>query len=952
LWLALAIAPGTAGGTSEQKPSQPQAPGEDAVLRTLRPADYGQWERIGFGARLSPDGNWLAVPVDRVDGTAELRVYGLERNAEPIVIQQGSAAAFSEDSRWLACLIGHSEDELAELKEKSKPARNNLALLKLESGELFELENVSAFSFSGSGTFLAYRKYPLEKAAEKPGKDGDEGEKTEATDLIVRVLASGTNVHFGSVSEYAWQDEGDLLALTIESADQAGNAVQLFDPSSGRLRVLDSAPATYKGLAWREDSDDLALFRSQKDEFHEGPTQRVLAWRGLSGDPTAYRLDPLAATGFPLGKKVSLTPGPQWSEAGDAIFIGVQEWREMPAPAKAPEQETTDGKTDGKGEEGSSEAEKKEKISEVQVWHSRDERTIPTQEKNKTRDKERSFLSVWHLDGNRFVQLGSDLMERVSIMRGDRFVTETDRKPYRFDNMFDQSRYDINLVDSESGDRRQIAEEVWHFEGSSPTGRYLLYFKDGHYRVYDIEQDRHQCLTCTVPSSFIDEDYDTPVRKEDPPYGTAGWLKDDLAVLLYDKFDIWAVSPDGSSTVNLTRGAEAEVVHRYQELDPDAKAIDPARAMVVSREGYWTKKQGFAKINLSSGISAAVLTPLLDADKRLSRIIKAKHSSRIAYLAEGFDDSPDYYVTAGGFDDVRQVTQTNPFQKDFAWGRSELIDYRNRDGKRLQAGLYYPADFVAGRKYPMIVYVYERLSQQVHNYTVPSERRPYNETVFTSLGYFVLRPDITYRDRDPGISALDCVTAAVRKALGNQSIDASKVGLVGHSWGGYEASFIPTQTDIFAAAIAGAPLTNFLSFYGTFHWGPGMPESQHFETGQARMDVPYWEDLDAYVRNSPVMSIQNLKTPMMLFFGDADSVVDWHQGVEMYNYARRAGKNLVMLVYPGEDHGARRKENQIDYHRRVLQWFGHYLKGEEAPTFITDGITALEREETLKANQK
>jgi dipeptidyl aminopeptidase/acylaminoacyl peptidase len=248
----------------------------------------------------------------------------------------------------------------------------------------------------------------------------------------------------------------------------------------------------------------------------------------------------------------------------------------------------------------------------------------------------------------------------------------------------------------------------------------------------------------------------------------------------------------------------------------------------------------------------------------------------------------------------------------------------------------------------MIVYIYERLSQGVHTYVVPSERSSYNTSVFTANGYFVLQPDIVFRPRDPGVSATECVTAAVRKVLESGMVDPKRVGLVGHSWGGYEASFIPTRTRLFAAAVAGAPLTNFFSMFGTVHWNQGMPETEHFETGQARMEVPYWVDMEAYVRNSPVMFVHQLQTPMLVFFGDKDGTVDWHQGVELYNYARRAGKLLVMLVYQGENHSAREKPNQIDYSRRVLQWFGHFLKGEEAPTWIARGVTVLERDREVK----
>jgi dipeptidyl aminopeptidase/acylaminoacyl peptidase len=290
---------------------------------------------------------------------------------------------------------------------------------------------------------------------------------------------------------------------------------------------------------------------------------------------------------------------------------------------------------------------------------------------------------------------------------------------------------------------------------------------------------------------------------------------------------------------------------------------------------------------------------------------------------------------------AHQVSALNPFLSEYAWGRGELVDFTSATGRALQAALLYPANYDPARRYPMIVYTYEIVSTQLHGFQVPSERSYYNYAVWTANDYFVLLPDIVYRGRDPGRSAVESVEPAVQAVVGRGLVDPARIGLIGHSWGGYQATYVPTQTNIFAAAVAGAPITNFLSFAGAIHWRPGIPEFSHWETGQARMGVPYWEDMDAYLRNSPAAHITALETPMLMMFGDEDGTVDWHQGVEFFNFARRAGKDdFVMLVYPGEDHGLRTKENQIDYHRRILQWFGHYLKGEAAPDWLhpKDGV--------------
>jgi dipeptidyl aminopeptidase/acylaminoacyl peptidase len=172
--------------------------------------------------------------------------------------------------------------------------------------------------------------------------------------------------------------------------------------------------------------------------------------------------------------------------------------------------------------------------------------------------------------------------------------------------------------------------------------------------------------------------------------------------------------------------------------------------------------------------------------------------------------------------------------------------------------------------------------------------------------------------------------------------------VMGHSWGGFDTAFLTTHTTLFAAGVAGAPITDLISNYGNHHWSSGIAETDHIETGQQRMQVPLYEDLEAYIRNSAVFNVQNMTTPLMIEVGDSDGTVFFHQGVELYNIARRAKKNVVLIEYAGEDHGLRKKANQIDYQRRIFAWFGHYLKDEPAPNWITNGETYLDQQRELK----
>jgi dipeptidyl aminopeptidase/acylaminoacyl peptidase len=895
----------------------------------LTPAEYGRWERL-LDPALSPNGEWVAVPVTRVERTSELRVYRVRAGADttPFVATEGRDPVFTDDSRWLAYAIGQSEAERTRLEKEKKPVRDGAGLRKLETGETVTFTGIRRFAF-GASRYLAL----LEYGAERKGDPGDADSSVQSADLIVRDLATGAEMRFGNVTGFAWQDSAAFLAMTVETPDRAGNGIYLYAPRTGRLSVLDGSRERYRGLAWRKDADDLAVLRSLEVSGWEQPTHEVLVWRGLTRTPRASRFDPRGAAALPAAMRLAEHRPVSWSDDGERVFFGIQEWFAKP--------DTT--------ARDSSRAGGEDEPADVEVWHSADRRIIPIQRVRKEQDRQATYLAGWNLASGRFVRIGTNLRETATVLEGQRFATETDGQPYAFDNMFDTPRQDIWLVDLATGERRKVIEGVWYFRGASPGGRFLLYFHDDRFYAYDVSTGARADLTGKLATTFVDREADWPVRRQRRPWGVGGWLDKDAAVLLYDRHDVWAVKPDGTGGVRLTGGAVDSVRHRVVLLDPEAKSIDPAKPLYLDLYGEWTKRFGFGRLALKGAAPQGVVQRLMFQDRRVSRLARAQRADVFTYVVDDFDDSPDVFAGGPELSGARQVTRTNPFQAEYAWGRSELVDYACATGKRVQGALFYPAGYQAGRRYPMIVYVYERLSQGVHSYVVPDERSAYNLTAFTQHGYFVLEPDIVYQDRRPGTSAVGCVEPAVQAVLAKGLVDAEHVGLVGHSWGGYQASFIPTQTNIFAAAVAGAAITNFYSFFGAVHWNGGFAESSHFETGQARMDVPYWEDMEAYARESPAMHITRLQTPMLLYFGDKDGTVDWHQGVELYNYARRAGKNLVMLVYPGEDHSPRQKKNQIDYHRRVLQWFGHYLKGEAPPGWITDGQALLERERELKS---
>ena len=432
-----------------------------------------------------------------------------------------------------------------------------------------------------------------------------------------------------------------------------------------------------------------------------------------------------------------------------------------------------------------------------------------------------------------------------------------------------------------------------------------------------------------------------------PPFGVAGWTEDDEAVLINDRWDVWEVSPDGSGGRRLTPGAEDDVRYRIVRIDREADAFDQHEPVYYSTYGEWTKEAGFSRARLGEDLRTLVRDDAAYGSF-VAGVMKAEDANVYAFRRERFDDSPDYFVAGSDLSEPRQVTRTNPFQEDYAWGHTQLIDYENEWGRPLQGALVYPADYEPGADLS-----HDRLPLRAVVPGPPPLRGAGRDQLLHVQGlepdgYFVLQPDIVYRDRRPGQSNVETLRPAVATALETGMIDPDRVGLIGHSWGGYQTTFFVTQDDLFAGAVAGAPLTNLMSMYLSFYWNSGGTDARIFEISQGRMQVPWWEDYASYEANSPLHHIQNMNTPLLMMFGDNDGAVEFNQGVEFYNAARRIGKEMVLLVYEGENHGLRQEANQRDYRDRIMQWFAHYLKGEPAPEWIANGLPYLEQLDGLK----
>ncbi|MDR9419903.1 alpha/beta hydrolase family protein [Gracilimonas sp.] len=877
-----------------------------AQKKDLEPADYAQWQSI-YGTAFSDDANWFAYQISLVEGDGWLMLTNVNSDEEH-KFMYSSSPVFSNDNKWFAFRIGVSEDEAEKLEEQDKRVQYDLGLMNLATSEVDTIKMIQDFDFNETGSHLVMQKYKAE------------GVKSDGTDLILRDLSTGSNQLLGNVSDYSFNDSGSHLALTIDASEKLGNGVHLVNLSKNSVTVLDSDTETYKGLTWHDEDNALAFMKTKSDTVHKDETHTVHAFPNVNRPSSAMTFDHTENNSIPEHHRVVDFAGITWSDDAETVLFGIKEW-------ELDTEEPEDTSAIAKLNEGMD-------PTNVEIWHWEDAEIQPQQEVRQNQNRRDNYLSAWHLNDDRFVQLEDDQVENVNLTGDQKHAIGYDPNPY--EPAFREQWNDIYLVDVDTGDRTMILERHEN-ASSSPGGEYVLYFKDNDWWTYDISEESHTNITENIDTRF--ENYKAVFGRENfRPFGSGQWVEGDEWVLLYDEYDVYRVWADGSNHENLTNGTEDEIQYRQTRLDYEEDYLADGEPIYFSKYGYYTKDHGYARLDRRDR-----LEELIYDSKMINRLDKAEDANQFVFMMESATESPNFFHTGNNFNNPNQITDTNPQQEEFHWADDELITFTNARGDKLQGRLLYPANYEEGKEYPMITYIYELRSQNMHNYSIPSRTSAYNMRRYSSEGYFVFEPDINYELRDPGVSAVESVVPAVETVLETGMIDEDKIGLTGHSWGAYQTAFIITQTDIFNSAVAGAPLTNMVSMYNSVYWNSGTPDAQIFEVSQGRFPDPYWQDWDNFIENSPIFQMEDNTTPLLVEFGTDDGAVDFNQGVELYNTMRRMEKPYVMLVYEGENHGLARKENQIDYANRAFQWHEHFLKGEEAPEWIESGIPYLER---------
>ena len=937
-----------------------------AAKRPLTHADYDSWRHIQ-NQQLSNDGHYLAYAVFPQEGDGELIVRDLQtgkeirqsigqlppppapnyanpQTEEPPPTPPGIAVKFSEDSRMLvvSSFASHAEVEKAK-REKRKPEdmpRGDLIIVELASGKVFRAPRIRSFQLPAkASSFVAYWQAPERPAADpntapkSVNAESSEGaakaHRLETGDLVLHNLNDGRERRFGDVSDFAFSNDAKTLVYAVYTRNGETNGVYALNTSSnGDPQALLAGKGKYEKLTWSEGQTRLAFVSDHDDANSKQPQFKLYGWDVGSATPT--QLVSSQTAGFPAGWIISDKPSLTFSKNGDRVFFGT---------APRPPAETPPDNTPAD-----------ERVS-VDLWSWKDDYIQPMQKVRASVERNRSYRAVYDFNTKQFVQLADVSMNEIAPSDDGRYALGDDDRQYRPMQEYDERYEDTYIVDTATG-KRTLA--VKHHRGRltwSPDSKYAIYYDGKDWITVAIPDGRLTDLTKDLKVSFGREDYDSPSKPT--AYGMAGWTKDGQYVLLYDRFDIWRCKPAGGC-VNLTQSAGrrdhiAFRVVRFERGDPLDRWMDPAKPLLLRAENDDNYDSGFFRTSLDATTAPA---KLIMADKNFAPPIKARDAEVYVTAAGSFSQYPDLMVTDEKFCEFHKVSNANPQQADILWGTSELVHFRSADGIPLKAALYKPENFDPTKKYPMIVYIYERLSQNVHNYVEPRPANVINPSFYVSNGYLVLEPDIAYKIGYPGQSALDCVLPAVQEVVDRGFVNEKAIGIQGHSWGGYQIAYMVTRTNRFRAAAPGAPVADMISAYDGIRWGPGIPRQFQYERTQSRIGGTLWEYPLRYIENSPIFAADRVTTPLLMIHNDADDAVPWYQGIEFYLALRRLGKEVYMFSYNGEPHNLRRRADQKDYTVRMQQFFDYYLKGAPEPEWMERGIPFIEKQTSISADSQ
>lgn len=902
------------------------------VKKSLKIEDFSRWNTLS-NSIISNDGHAIAFSQNPQKGDGMLIIKQDRGNFD--TIPRGSNVRFGPENNFAVFDIKQPEEHIRNAKLKKIKKEN---MPKDSLGIIVFTKPYSYHKFPGATSYkipeenaqwIAFSMEPRTEVKDSSLTGSDKNEKNKKDNsLVMFQVSTADTLMFPNVSEWIYSENGTFVWFRRQVKDSTGmiSSVYCFNTLTGEAKGVFSEKGWIEQLAADETGRQCAFLFSG-----DTISEKKYALFAGTADTEPKKIVDEYTSGMPIGWCPGKDGNLYFSKDGTRLFLGT-----AVTPAPEPKDTLLD-----------------EEKPKLDIWSWHDKKIQPQQLVELSREKKRTYPAVYHLNQKRFVQLANPQIREVSTIldgNGDLALGYNDSPYIREASWTGNFNRDYYLVDLVSGDKWKIVENKSYVR-ISPLGKFVIWYdvSDKGYYARSTDTTQNDCfpLTQMLPVNFYNEMDDRPT---DPsPYGIAGWSDDDKFVYIYDRYDIWRIDLTGHlhpECITNTFGRKNSIRLRYLKLDPDEKHIPSGEEVILRAFNDQTMENGFFGTRVDITGDPRLL--LMDTC-HFSGLRKAKKSKKLIWSRENVTEYPDLWCSDVDFSNAEKISNANPQQEDFFWPEVRMVEWMSFSGEKLKGLLYLPENLNPSDKYPMVVYFYERNSENLYRHQYPSpSRSTINKTFYASNGYVVFIPDITYKEGYPGQSAYNAIVSGTQYLLNALPfIDETKVGIQGQSWGGYQVAYLITQTDMFAAAMAGAPVSNMTSAYGGIRWQSGLVRMFQYERQQSRIGGSLWEKPFQYIENSPLFAAPKINTPLLMMHNDKDGAVPWTQGIEFFAALRRLDKPVWLLNYNNEPHNLNASSwaNRVDLSTRMFQFFNHYLKGHSMPEWMEKGIPAVAKGE-------
>lgn len=607
-------------------------------------------------------------------------------------------------------------------------------------------------------------------------------------------------------------------------------------------------------------------------------------------------------------------------------------------------------------------------LAELDLW-SYNDRFLQSQQLSPTfRDpiQKTNFKAVINISNKEIHLLEDKELQVVLGESNNKVVLGRTATPQ--DNYYNNSnRPTFYLIPLNGQNKKVIKKNLFGSElFISPGERFIVWFDNDSlaYYSYNVATNITKNISHSIRQPMYDIDALKIGRRKN--WGICGWLDNGKELLLYDADDIWKIDLAGIKLpINLTHGFgrlhNISLGAAESENPTKILTFGSASRIILTAFDKKSKNSGFYSIRTDKCADPELLTmdsnsyyiPMSNSSvprvgrsgyveyASSSKPIKSSKSSYWIVSRMNAKESPNLFITTD-FQHFTQLTDIHP-ERQYNWLSTELINWKLDDGNISQGILYKPENFDATKKYPVIFTYYEKRSDELNKFLIPSlSIDRLDIPTFVSNDYLVFVPDINFTQGHNGQSVVNSVVSSAKYLGKLPYVDSLKMGLQGHSFGGWETNYIITHSNLFAAACEASGVSDQVSGYGELLGFTSSRQRLYEVDSQGSpygVGVTPWTNPELYIENSPIFFINGINTPLLMMHGDKDPSVPFEQAIEMFLALKRAGKKAWLLQYNNASHHLT-GENAKDYSIRMQQFFDHYLKDAPAPKWMVNGIPA------------